>query len=163
MADRVEWFSITIPAGTPKNAPVTIACVFPQGDVIEVDVKVPPGPSGNVGFFIAAGGSQYIPRTAGSFVMPDDDYIHWPLANAINSGSWAVTGFNTGLYNHTLQVSFQVNELGTAHISSSQDVGSSSDALAAALPTTDTTLVQPADPLSADALIMSSPFRSAHR
>lgn len=111
MADRVEWFTVTIPANTRQTAPVSFPLVFNQGTVTEIDVKVPPGPAGNIGFFIAAGGSQYLPRTFGSFIVPDDDYFTWPIANAINSGSWACVAFNTDVVAHTIQVSFQVNEI----------------------------------------------------
>ena len=111
MADRLEWFDLTIPAGVTKAAPMTFKTTFAQGDVVEIDVKVPPGPSGNVGFFIGAGGSQYVPRTSGSFVVPDNDYMVWAIANAINSGSWSVVAFNTDLYPHLLQIAFHVNEL----------------------------------------------------
>ncbi len=111
MADRIEWFSVIVPAGTPKAASITYPMKFFQGTVIEVDIKIPPGPAGNVGFYIAAGGSQYIPRTVGSFVIPDGDYLVWPMANAINSGSWALVAYNTDAWPHLIQVSFQVNEI----------------------------------------------------
>lgn len=161
MSDRIEWFSITVPAGTPKSAPVTFPCVFQQGYVIEVDIKVPPGPTGNLGFFIAAGGSQYIPRTIGSFVMPDNDYITWPLTNAIDSGSWAVVGFNTGIYDHTIQVGFQINELGTAHLSSANTVVSSSDLIPAEALAPTVTSSPLLDPLSPDFLLTTVPDLSS--
>lgn len=111
MVDRIEWFELTIPANTPQSAPVSFPMVFRLGTVVEIDVKVPPGPAGNVGFYITAGGSQYIPRTFGSFIFPDNDYFQWPVQNAINSGSWGLVGFNTDAWAHTIQVSFQVNEV----------------------------------------------------
>lgn len=157
MADRLEWFQVTVPAGTPKSAPVVIPCVFNDGDVIEIDVKVPPGPQGNVGFFIGAGGSQYVPRTPGSFIMPDNDYFTWPLANAINSGSWSVTAFNTDVFDHTFQVAFQVNEQGTAHMSSVSLLPSASSAIPATVTSPDLTALPSVDPLSPDALIASLP------
>lgn len=111
MSDRLEWFSVTVPANTAKTAPITKSLAFLQGQVVEIDVKVPPGPSGNVGFFISAGGTQYVPRTRGSFVVPDNDYFTWPLINAINSGAWSITAYNTDIFPHTIQIGFQVNEL----------------------------------------------------
>jgi|SRR5215469_709969 len=133
MSDRIEWFTVTVPAGTPVNAPITFPCVFQQGEVTEIDVNVPPGPSGNVGFFIAAGGSQYVPRTIGSFVVVDDKYLTWPLTNAVTSGSWAVVAYNTGSVPHTLQVGFQINETGAGQTTSGQIIGQSSAELRAAL------------------------------
>ena len=111
MADRIEWFEFTIPANTPQSAPVSFPMKFNFGTVVEIDVKVPPGPAGNMGFFISAGGSQFIPRTFGSFIFPDSDYLTWPVANAINSGSWGLTAFNTDVWAHTIQVAFQINEV----------------------------------------------------
>jgi hypothetical protein len=153
VADRLEWFAVTIPAGTPKNAPVVVPCVFNDGEVIEIDVKVPPGPSGNVGFFIGAGGSQYVPRTAGAFIVPDDDYFTWPLANAITSGSWSVTAYNTDVFDHTIQAGFQVNETGTAHMSQVSLLPSSSASLPADITSPDLTSVPAIDPLSMDFLL----------
>lgn len=117
MADRIEWFEFTIPANTPQSAPVSNPMVFRQGIVTEIDVKIPPGPAGNMGFYITAGGSQFIPRTFGSFIFPDDDYLTWPVTNAINSGSWGLVAFNTDVWPHTIQVSFQVNEVAASPIS----------------------------------------------
>jgi hypothetical protein len=114
VADRLELFAVTIPAGTLQSAPITVPCVFNDGDVTEIDVKVPSGPNGNVGFFIGAGGSQYVPRTKGSFIRPNNDFFEWPLTNAINSGSWSVTAFNLDIFDHTIQVFFQVNETGAS-------------------------------------------------
>jgi hypothetical protein len=111
MADRIEWFTVTIPANTPIATPITIPLVFPQGEVMEIDVKVPPGPAGNLGFFLTAGGSQYIPRTRGNYITPDSDYFQWAIANAINSGSWGITAYNTDVWPHTLEIGFQVDEL----------------------------------------------------
>lgn len=85
--------------------------VFPFGEVVEIDVKVPPGPAGNLAFFISAGGSQYIPRTRGVFIFPDNDYIQWAVANAITSGSWGLTAYNTDVWPHSIQIAFQVNEI----------------------------------------------------
>lgn len=157
MADRIEWFNVTVPAGTLKTAPVVIPCVFPQGDVTEIDVKVPPGPQGNVGFFIGAGGSQYVPRTRYAFIMPDADYFTWPMQNAINSGSWSVTAYNTDVFDHAFQVFFQVNENPPIVSPQGQAATSSSAGIPASVTASPAGLVAATDPLSADALIASVP------
>jgi hypothetical protein len=157
VSDRLEWYDIVVPANTPVTAPLTFPCVFNDGDVIEIDVKVPPGPQGNVGFFIGAGGSQYVPRTIGSFVIPDDDYFTWPLANAVTSGSWSVTAYNTDIFPHLIQVAFQVNETGTAHMSTVSLLPSSSAALPDSVTSPDITTSSAVDPLSPDALLASLP------
>lgn len=157
MSDRVEWFTVTIPAGTLKSAPQVTKCVFQQGIVVEVDIIVPPGPSGVVGFFVGAGGSQYIPRTPGAFVVADNDYIVWPVQNAITSGSWQVTAYNTGLFPHTLQFGFQINEVGAANDSFGQPIGGSSSALTGALAGIPVTPPVAPDPLSPDFILSQIP------
>lgn len=118
MADRVQWFNITVPANTLTAQ--TFPMVFPYGEVVEIDVKVPPGPAGNLGFIIMAGGSPYIPNAQGAFVFiePDDDYLVFPVTHAITSGSFALLAFNTDVWPHSLQVGFQVNEIAPSPVSS---------------------------------------------
>ena len=111
MSDRIEWFSVIIPANTPQTALVSSPFVFAAGNVVEIDVKVPPGPAGNLGFYLTAGGSQYIPRTRGSFIVPDGDFFQWPMSNAINSGQWGIVAYNTDVWPHLVEVGFMVNEL----------------------------------------------------
>lgn len=111
MVDRVQRYDITIPAQTLQTALLTTPMKFFQGEVTQINVKVPPGPAGNVGIYIAAGGTQYIPRNAGTFVIPDDDDLIYPVTNAIDSGDWALVGYNTDVNDHLIQVEFFVNEL----------------------------------------------------
>jgi hypothetical protein len=155
MADRLEWYDVTIPAATPISAPVTIPLVFLDGEVIEIDVKVLDGPCGSVGFRINAGGSQYVPRTLGAYIRPNDDYFAWPLANAINSGSWGITAYNLDSWDHNLQVGFQVNEVGMSATLASQGVGQSSQTALAAVSVTPATVTPSSDPLSPDSLLAS--------
>jgi hypothetical protein len=157
MSDRLEWFELTIPANTPASAPVSLPCVFRQGEVIEIDVKVPPGPSGNVGFFVGAGGSQYVPRTVGSFVMPDKDYFVWPISNAINSGSWSVTAYNTDIFPHNIQVAFHVNELGANAGVNGSLLGASSLQIPQSVTSPAPDNSESVDPLSPDFLIANIP------
>ena len=157
MPDRLEWFDVTIPAGTLKAAPITVPLLFLQGEVVEIDVKVLDGPCGTVGFFIAAGGSQYVPRTAGSFIIPNDDYFTWPMQNAINSGSWALTGYNLDSWDHLVQVAFQVNEDVAPPSSTTAGLGSSAAQVATAAATFTPVASAGPDPLSPDALIASVP------
>lgn len=157
MADRLEWFAVTIPAGTTIAAPLVTPCVFNNGEVTKINVKVPPGPQGNVGFFIGAGGSQYVPRTVGSFIVPDDDYYQWEIANAISSGSWSVTAYNTDIFAHTIQVSFEVNETPPIQSGPSSALPNSSAAIPDSVTSLPIAPVQGVDPLSADFLIANAP------
>lgn len=155
MADRYEWFDVTIPANTPANAPVTFPMVFADGEVTQITAKILDGPSGLVGFNIQAGGSQYVPRTAGSFIRPNDDYFVWPVANAINSGSWGLAGFNTDIWDHAIQVGFQINDRGLSLSTAQEKIGTSSATLIAAGTSSPPSSVPLQDPLSPDSILAS--------
>ena len=109
MAREVQRFSATIPAGTPKSAPVQINFAMPARVVEEVEIIVPPGPRGEVGFQLGTSGSQIIPITPGQFIVTDNEEIHWPLEGQIDSGAWQMIAYNTGSFNHTIEVRFLVN------------------------------------------------------
>lgn len=114
MATRIEVFSATITAGTSALAPATTKMAFNPGRVDQIDVKVPPGPAGNVGFVITCGGQQAIPAAAGQFIIPDNDFFVWALEGYSTAGSWGLTGYNTDAYDHFIQVFFHVTEVTVA-------------------------------------------------
>ncbi len=72
MAKEIRSFSPTVPAGTPKTNLFTQALAFPPRGVTEIDIRVPPGPRGQVGFAIGASGQPVLPYAAGQFIVADD-------------------------------------------------------------------------------------------
>lgn len=106
MAREVRAFDAVIPAGTPIANPALIDVSFPVRTVMGLDLLVPSGWNGVVGFQIANSGTQVIPIQRGQFVITNDERIHWDLEHQINSGSWQVIGYNTGAYPHTLHLRF---------------------------------------------------------
>ena len=106
MAREVYRFAVAVPAGTAKTSPASIACPMPPRQVTRVEVKVPPGPHGLVGFQLASGGVPMIPLPAGAFVVTDDEELGWDLEGQIDSGAWQVLAYNTGSFDHTLEVRF---------------------------------------------------------
>lgn len=109
MAREVHQFAITVPAGTPKTSPVTTPMVMPAREVRRVEITVPPGPGGYVGFAIGAAGTIIIPANAGQWIVTDDEKIGWDLDGAHNSGSWSFVAYNTGRDDHTIYVRFLVD------------------------------------------------------
>lgn len=114
MAAEVQRFAVTVPAGTLKSAALAFNLAMPPRIVDEIEVVVPPGPRGEVGFQLASGGVQIVPATAGQFFVTDSEVIHWPLEAQIDSGAWQLIAYNTGQFNHTLEVRFLVRPTGTA-------------------------------------------------
>lgn len=109
MAREIREFACTIPAGTPQAAPVTRDMSFPPRIVDEIDVRIPPGPNGQVGIQIANAGLAIIPVGGQSFIIGNDDRIVWPLTDYASSGSWQLIGYNNGQYDHTIYVTFKLS------------------------------------------------------
>ena len=109
MAQEIQAYSVSIPPQTPQSAPIAFNVGFPPREVNEIEVVVPPGPRGEVGFQLGFGGSQLIPYTAGQWIVADDEVMHWPIEGMPDSGAWQLIAYNTGIYPHTLAVRFLVN------------------------------------------------------
>lgn len=112
MAIEVYEFAVTIPAGTLKTALSMTSCKLPMRRVDRIEIKVPPGPRGLMGFQIGGSKQQFIPRGAGQFVVTDDEEISWDIVGAFDSGDWWVMGYNSGTYDHTIYVRFLVSLVG---------------------------------------------------
>jgi hypothetical protein len=108
MAEEVREFHITIPAGTAKSAGFTASLSMPTRTVEQIDIIVPPGPRGEVGFQIGSSGAQIIPIQTGTYIVTDNEVIHFPLSEQINSGGWEFYGYNNGIYDHTIMIRFLV-------------------------------------------------------
>lgn len=106
MAREVHKFAVTVPAGTPQNAPLKFDLGMPEREVTELEIVVPPGPRGVMGFAIGYGGTAVIPYEPGAFFVTDDERIRWPLSDHITSGAWQCFAYNTGQFAHTLEVRF---------------------------------------------------------
>lgn len=106
MASDVQAFEVTIPAGTLQSAPQITDLAMPPRMVTSVEIRVPSGPRGLVGFQLGAADAQMIPATPGAFVVTDDEVIVWPLENYIDSGAWQCIAYNLGQYDHTLRFRF---------------------------------------------------------
>lgn len=114
MAERVEWFDVTVSASTAKTAPVEKALAFNQGTVERLDLTIPDGHAGLTGIRFNSAHQQVIPLTASSFIIGNDHVFTWDLHGFPDNGSWSVSMYNTDIYDHTFHIAFLVNELSTA-------------------------------------------------
>lgn len=109
MAQYVLQFSATIPPDTPQDAPVTVDLPLDNWNVEQIDLEVPAGPAGLMGFYVANNGVQWIPATPGSWLVWDDVQNSWAFTDQPNASGWAIVGYNTGTYDHSVVVRFHVN------------------------------------------------------
>lgn len=106
MADEIRQYTATIPAGTTAAAPVRVNFDMPAREVQGIQIRVPPGPSGVVGFALQNSGVTVIPYGSDQWIVTSADYIDWTLSNYITSGSWQLLGYNTGAFSHSIYVRF---------------------------------------------------------
>lgn len=111
MATSVTALTATVPAGTPKAAPVTVALSLGPFFTDMIRWRVPPGPRGNLGWYLAMGGVQVLPQNAGGWIVADDEYDEWAIENLPDSGAWQLVGYNTGTYDHTVYLDFHTTSV----------------------------------------------------
>jgi len=104
---------VTIPAGTTKSVPLVTPITFPSRIVTSVAWRVPPGPSGLMGWALTSDGTPVIPVQPGAYMVTDNQADTWYLEGYLDSGNWQVTGYNTGIYPHTVYLTFQLDLPGT--------------------------------------------------
>jgi hypothetical protein len=113
MAERVLVFIATIPAGTAKTAPTTVNFDLDGWEIESVDLEVPPGPAGTMGFYLANNGQPWIPRQAGTWLIWDDQQRSYPASGYPNASGWGITGYNVGAYDHAVTATFHVQPIAT--------------------------------------------------
>lgn len=104
MAKTVWSYAATIPAGTPETALVEVDLGLSDQVVQQVDLQVPPGPLGCMGFSVWHSNTPILPRNMGDFFVWDNHYATWTLEDVPSGGGWQVVGYNTGQYDHTVYV-----------------------------------------------------------
>ena len=112
MATEVHEFTVIVPAGTPVASPLTFNLAMSPRIIDQVEVQVPPGPRGEVGFAIGQAGEPIFPFETGAWVVTDDRTLSWDLEGANTSGAWQIFAYNTGSYDHTLYIRFKTRLTG---------------------------------------------------
>lgn len=111
MAAEVRSFQVTVPAGTAAASPQVTSLTMPSRIVRGVRVRIPPGPAGSVGWALGVSGQPILPWNAGAWIVADDEVIDWPLEGQPTTGAWELRAYNTGRWDHTLYLTFQLDPL----------------------------------------------------
>jgi hypothetical protein len=115
MATSIIALQATITAGTAKASPMTVGLAIGSNYVDTIHWRVPPGPRGNLGWFLSMGGVAVLPQIPGEYVIADDESDDWAIAGLPDSGAWQLTGYNTGTYNHTVYLYFHITPIQLAN------------------------------------------------
>jgi len=63
-----------------------------------------------MGWALTVSGNPVIPRDIGSYIVADGDADTWQLEDYPDQGAWQVTGYNTDIYNHTVYLTFLLDQ-----------------------------------------------------
>lgn len=110
MATRIEAFQRIVPAGTLESSPVDFVLDFVPATVTQIQILIPPGPSGLVGFAFIHSGQQVIPFRAGEFLIAEGETITWDVERFPSGRGWILRAFNEDIYSHTLFIRMQLND-----------------------------------------------------
>lgn len=102
--NRVETIQLVVPAGTPTSAPVSALLFGERARVAGIEVLVPPGPSGLVGFAFWHSSEQVIPKVGGTWIIADDEVVRLAVDDLSPWPDWRIKAYNTDVYAHTLFV-----------------------------------------------------------
>ena len=103
---QIQQFACTVPAGTQQASPQVFPMQLLALDIVWLEWIVPPGPRGDVGFWIGSHGQPIIPYAEGAaqWIVTDDERVHWELTDQPDSGDWELQAYNVGVKPHTLYV-----------------------------------------------------------
>lgn len=110
MANRIESFTVTVPSQTPVDTPLATDLTFTDGVIEVIEIKIPSGSAGLVGFYLAQSGQQVIPYQTGHWIISDGENIRWEVDHYPTGGKWSVVGYNTDVFPHSLYLRFLISD-----------------------------------------------------
>ena len=113
MAQYVYQYDLTVPAGTPKSSPATAAVPVNNLRIERVEIEVPHGPAGRLGFQIFNSGNPWKPDAPGDWLVWDGKTDGWWLNDQPTGSMWELVGYNTGQHPHTIYSRWLTNPLPT--------------------------------------------------
>jgi hypothetical protein len=109
MAAFVYQYVATIPADTTEAAPYVVPVPLDGFALESIDLEVPAGAAGLVGFYIANNGVPTIPQGPSPWIIWDNHADTWFFTDQPNASGWAIVGYNTGFFAHTVTTRWHVN------------------------------------------------------
>jgi hypothetical protein len=114
VAERIEAPPVTVPAGTAIATPQTTALTWLDGRIVRIEIRVPRGAAGLVGFQIGHSNQVIIPHDPTQWIIGEGETLDWDVDNYPTGAKWFVRAYNTGRYAHTLYFRFHLVELVSA-------------------------------------------------
>lgn len=116
MAERIEVFQVLCPAGTDDATPQTTALTMDESIVERIEVTVPTGPSGFMGFRFLHSQQIIIPYKGSNWILVNGVELNWPVQGYPTGDKWSLQMYNLDIFDHTVYIRFHVNEIPNAAI-----------------------------------------------
>ena len=107
-ASRLERFDVTAPAGTVATAAIEVPTSWLPGELVGVLLDIPDGHNGLTGIQLALAHQPVIPRTAGAWIIGNDEHLELDTIGYLNTGAWSAFVYNTDIFDHAFHVTFLV-------------------------------------------------------
>jgi hypothetical protein len=99
--------TITFQPGTTPTAPASTPVTLGDSILLRVDVKVPPGPGGCMGFQVQYANNVILPwGSLAQYLILDGDDIGFDVNTEIG-GTMQIVGYNTGFWPHSIYLRFE--------------------------------------------------------
>lgn len=108
---RLYYLVFTVPAGTPIASPFSAQWPLEDNYLIRIDARIPPGPSGSMGFRILWSQQQIVPWGNLSWLIANDESIPWESSTALTASALTVQGYNTGNFPHSVYLRALISTL----------------------------------------------------
>lgn len=135
--DRLYYETVLTPANTPLATPQNTPFPLEDAQLVRVDILVPRGPSGNLGFRFLWAQQQVIPWGNNSFLVTDNEKVPVECNFAMTATGLVIQTYNTDVFDHTIYVRALIRDFVTM--------------AAPAATITSGSLVTPSDIVSSDA------------
>ncbi len=147
--DRLYYLPVTVPAGTPIAAPVSVSLPLEDATLSKLTVTVPDGHNGQTGIRVLQSNQQVIPWDNDSYLVANDRTISVEFGSQIGASGIVIKAYNIGIYDHTFYVEVTISDtqattvpMNASPSAAPSPVGGEATAL---------------DPLSPDALLATIP------
>lgn len=114
MANRLYKLDFTVPANTPKTAPITTPFTLEDAILVSMTIVVPPGHVGLTGIRIVRSQQQVIPFGNLSFLVMDNEKLEIDLNEEIQRKALVASAFNTDIFPHTFYIRAVIADLGSS-------------------------------------------------
>lgn len=111
MATRILQYKVSTPLNVFQANPKITVVQFSPALVTRIEVVIPPGPQGQLGFHIDNGNGQFVPQGAGNWINLDDTTLTWDLIDSPDNGNWQIVTYNSGFYPHSISVFFHLEDI----------------------------------------------------